>query len=266
MRSIHPFPIVKKHHILLVLLIAGTAAFQLNEARVLKNMESGTRAELAMLRDAVAKSRGPEGSSPLSRKGPGSRIPAIDPQALLADLKAVSQGGPGGDLETRMKELGERYEKQLAAAPLAKLKEICELLEKEFPLDQEGSEQARHLWQGVLGMAARSDPAWAFAKLEQAASSTKAPITAVLDHVKRWASQDGEPMSRSYAKALVKWLDAAQADGRIDPNHPLVAELRAGVATAQNNPSAAALQISQLPFQSQRQAAVDHLIDTRIIK
>ena len=76
-------------------------------------------------------------------------------------------------------------------------------------------------------MAARSDPAWAFAKLEQAASSTKAPITAVLDNFKRWASQDGEPMSRSYAKALEKWLDAAQADGKIDPNHPLVAELRA---------------------------------------
>jgi hypothetical protein len=158
-----------------------------------------------------------------------------------------------------MKEFAERHEKQLASAPLEKLKEICELLEKEFPLDQEGSEPARHLWHGVLGMAAKSDPAWAFAKLERATSAAKAPISTVLESFKRWSSQDGDPMNLSYATALRKWLDAAQADGRIESGNPLVAELRAEVATAQGNQSAATRQISQLSFQSQRQAAINHL-------
>ena len=94
---------MKKHHILLILLIAGIAAFQLNEARVLKNTESGTRAELAMLRDAVKKSPGSEGASPFSRRSPGSRLPAIDPQALMADLTAILKGGPEGDSAKRMK-------------------------------------------------------------------------------------------------------------------------------------------------------------------
>jgi hypothetical protein len=108
-------------------------------------------------------------------------------------------------------------------------------------------------------MTANSDPAWAFAKLDQAASATKAPISAVLESFKRWSSQEGGTMSLTYATALQKWLDAAQADGRIESNHPLVTELRAGIASAQGNSSAAVREISQLSFQSQRQAAVDHL-------
>ncbi len=57
---------MKRYHILLILLIAGIAAFFLKEARDLKSMESNTRAELAMLRDAVGRSAGQDGSSPFS--------------------------------------------------------------------------------------------------------------------------------------------------------------------------------------------------------
>jgi hypothetical protein len=108
-------------------------------------------------------------------------------------------------------------------------------------------------------MAVKSDPAWAFAKLDQAASATEAPISAVLGNFKRWSSLDGDVMRYAYATALQKWLDAAQADGRVEPDHPLVAELRAGIASAQGNISAAVREISQLSSKGQRQAAIDHL-------
>jgi hypothetical protein len=244
---------VKKHHLLLMLLLAGIAAFQLNEARVLKSRESSIQTELALLRDAVIKSKGSKGDPPLSGKSANSRPSVIDSQALITDLTAALQSGE------HLKELAEKYEQLLAAAPLSKLKEICGLLEKEFPLDQEGTEPARQLWLNVVGMAAKSDPAWAFAKLGQTASLTRAPVSVVLESFKRWSSQDGKPMGFAYATALQQWLEAAQADGRIEPGHPLVAELRAGIATAQGNSSAAAREIAQLPWQSQRQAAVDHL-------
>jgi hypothetical protein len=122
---------MKKHHLLLILLIAGIAAFQLNQARVLKSAEINTRVELAMLRDAVRKSKDLEGgSSPFGRNS-NSRSSGIDSRALIADLTDSLESGE------RMKAFSEKYEKQLAAAPLSKLKEVCALLEKEFSLDQQ---------------------------------------------------------------------------------------------------------------------------------
>jgi hypothetical protein len=110
-----------------------------------------------------------------------------------------------------------------------------------------------------VGRAAQSDPAWAFAKLDQAASTANVPINAVLEVFKNWSSPDGEPMGLSYAAALKKWLDTEQAGGRIEEDNPFVTELRAGIAAAQGNSSAAVAQISQLPFLRQRQAAIDHV-------
>jgi len=177
----------------------------------------------------------------------------------MADLADILQNGPGADPRDAMKGIAEKYEKQLTSAPVSKLKEICELLEKEIPLDRPGSELTRLVWQGVLGMAAKSDPAWAFVKFDQAVSTTQSPITAVLDTFKNWASHSGEPMSLSYAGALQKWLDAAQGAGRIEGTNPLVMELRADIAAAQGDPSTAVKQISQLPNQSQRKAAIDYV-------
>lgn len=250
---------MKKHHLLLILILLGVAAFFLNDARDLRNRETSASGELKLLRDAAKRSPGAAASSILSPGNRGSRRPAIDPNGFMAELTGILQGGSGGESQERMKEFAERYEKQLASAPLSKLKEICGLLAKEFPLDQEESEQARRIWLGVLGTASRADPAWAFAELDQAASATKAPIEAVLGNFKSWASQDEAPMSRSYATALRKWLDAAQADGRIGPDHPLATELRADIAAAQGDQSTAVTEISRLPDQSQRKAAIDHV-------
>lgn len=66
-------------------------------------------------------------------------------------------------------------------------------------------------------------------------------------------------MSLAYAGALGKWLDAAQAEGRLEKGNPLVTELRAEIAAAQGNPSAAVKQISRLPYMSQRKAAIDYV-------
>lgn len=253
-----PFHIMKRHHILLILLVAGIAAFFLNETRLTKNTETNVKAELAMLRDAVRKTPVPDGSS-FSSKSSKSRTPVIDPQAFVSDFKTILKNGSDGDFRQLMKTLQERYGKQLTLASPAKLKEICELIEMEFPLDQEGSKPAGKVWYVVVGMVAKSDPAWAIAKLEHGASAAKAPVGELVRSLKSWASQDGQPMSLAYAMAVQKWLDAAQADGRIEPNDPVVAELRAEVAAAQGNQSAATLQISQLSFLGQQEAAKKHL-------
>lgn len=253
---------MKKHHIILVILLAGIAAFHLNEARVGRITETSVKTELAMLRDAVRKSPRPDGSS-FPSKSSNARPPVIEPQAFVADLSAILNSGPDGDYRDLMNGLEERYAVQLASAPLTKLKEICELIEKEFPLGQEGSKPAGNLWLFVVGLAAKSDPAWAIAKLDETASSAKAPLGEVLSTLRRWGKQDGESMSLSYAAAVQKWLDAAQADGRIEPTDPVVGELRAEIATARGNQSAAAQQLSTLPFSNQQRAAIDYAATLR---
>lgn len=249
---------MKKHHILLILLVAGIAAFFLNETRLAKNTEANVKAELTMLRDAVRKSPGRDESS-FSRASSNSRPPSIDPQAFVTDLTAILKSGPEGNLQEHMRGIEERYHKQLASAPLSKLKEICDLIEKEFPLGKEGSKPAGNLWLYVVGMAAKSDPTWAITKLEQGLSAAKAPVGDVPHVLKSWANQHGQPMSLSYATAVQKWLDAALADGRIEPDDPVIVELRAEVATAQGNPSNATQQISKLSLLGQQTAAKNHL-------
>jgi len=188
---------MKRHHIILVLLIAGIAAFFLNETRKLKGMESTTQAELAMLRDAVKKS--PAAASSITGRNYSTRRPVIDPKELMADLTAIFKQGPGEDSERRMNDLTKKYGAQLSSAPVSKLKEICELLEKNFPLDQADSKMARQAWLGILGMASKSDPTWAIAKFEQAAAANKIPIEAMLGTFGMWTTQNGESMSLSYA-------------------------------------------------------------------
>lgn len=249
---------MKKHHIFLVLLVAGIAAFFLNEARVARNTEANVKAELEMLRDAVRKSPHPDEFSLLS-KSSNPRPPVIDPLAFVTDLAAVLKSGPEGDIPELMEGLQERYQKQLASAPLSKLKEICELIEKDFSLGEEGANSVGNVWLYVVGMASKSDPAWAIAKLDQVVTAAKAPVGDLLRTLKRWASQDGQSMSLSYATAVQKWLDTAQAGGRIESNDSVVMELRVEVATAQGNPSTATQQISQLSFLDQQTAAKNHL-------
>ena len=248
---------MKRHHILLILLLVGITAYFLNETRKLRSTESNARKELDMLRTAVKKSPGL--ASTLAGKSSNSRPPAIDPAKFSADLSDLLKGGPGEETKKGQKDFQEKYEAQFNSAPLSKLKEICSLLEKDFPFDQKNSEMARGLWLYIVGLAAKSDPAWAFAKFDEAASASKAPIEAALGTFKNWASQNGEPMNPAFAGALQKWLDTAQAEGRIEAGNPLVAELRAGIAAAQGNQPAAIQQISQLPYLSQRQAAIDYV-------
>jgi hypothetical protein len=210
-----------------------------------------------MLRTAMKKSSG--ASSTLAGKSSNSRPPAIDPEKFSADLSNILKGGPGEETKKGQKDFQEKYEAQLNSAPLSKLKEICSLLEKDFPFDQKNSEMARGLWLYIVGLAAKSDPAWAFAKFDEAASASKLPIDTALGTFKSWATQNGEFMNPAYAGALKKWLDTAHASGRIEEGNPLVADLRAGIAAAQGNQSAAVQQISQLPHASQQKAIIDYV-------
>jgi hypothetical protein len=86
---------MKKHHILLIILLAGIVVFFLNESRNLKGRESVARAELAMLRDALKKSPGAATASTLA--GKGSRPAAIDPAKFIADLADILKSGSGAE-------------------------------------------------------------------------------------------------------------------------------------------------------------------------
>lgn len=253
-----PIPLMKKHHILLILLLGGIAAFFLNETRNLKRRESIAHAERVMLRDAVKRPPGTATASTPAGKSSSPRPPAIEPAKFAAELADLLKGGAAGETGSGMEELGMKYQAQLEAAPVSKLQEICELLEKIFPLDPENAEIARQVWLTVLGHVAKSDPAWAITQFDHAASTGKVATDDALETFKEWATLHGETMSLPYAGALQKWLAAAQADGRIESSNPRVAELRNEIAAAQGNRSAAAQQISQLPYLKQRDAAIDH--------
>lgn len=247
---------MKKHHILLVLIIVGIAAYFLNESRNLQSRESIASEEIKMLRDAVKKSPGAGTASTLV--GKSSRLPAIDSTKFIADLADILKSGSGDEKQNALQEFEKKYGAQLTATPVSKLKEMCDMLEEKFPLGQADSEMAGEIWTAMLGWVAKSDPAWAFAKFEKAASMAKAPIDSALVTFKRWALLQGEPMSLAYAGALQKWLDAAQAGGRIEEGNPLVAELRSQIASAQGNQSAVVKQTSQLPWLKQGEAARDY--------
>lgn len=247
--------VMKKHHILLLVILAGIAALLLKETHGLKQSESRVQAELKLLRDALKKSPG-LATTAASGRSSHPRSSAIDSAAFLSDLNFDPSSD---DYRQSMLDLADKYEARISSAPLSKLKELCALIEEEYPLDQEKNEMARKAWLALVGEAAKSDPAWAFAKLDEASSLMKAPIAGVLETFKRWSTLNEAAMNPAYASALQKWLDKAQAEGRIEAGHPLVAELRAGIAAAQGDSSAAVRQISQLPHMSQRKAAIDHL-------
>jgi hypothetical protein len=247
---------MKKHHIILILLLVGIAAYFLHEARNLKDSESIASKELNLLRDAVKKSPGAATSSTLARKS--SRPPAIDTAKFTAGLTDILKAGSSPENGKKLEEFLTAFGPQLESAPLSKLKEIIDFLERNFRSDQAGTEGAQLVWFGVVRLAAKSDPAWAFAKLEQAAFTSKIPLNMQLNLFKM-PTPNGEPMSPGYAAALQKWLDAAQAAGRVEESDPLVAGLRAEISAAQGDQSAAVKQISQLPNQSQRKAATDYL-------
>lgn len=229
----------------------------LNEARMLKSGEVIVSEELNLLRDAVKRSPGAAPSSTLA--GRSNRPPAIDAEKFFVELTDFLKAGPRPEKGKGLDEFMTAYESQLNSAPLAKLKEICDLLEKNFPFDQPDTEGAQLVWFGVVRLAAKSDPAWAFAKLDQAASITKIPIQMQLGMFKNLLEAEGNPMGLAYATAMQKWLNAAQAAGRVEESDPLVAGLRADIAAAQGDQSAAVKQISQLPSQSQRKAATEYL-------
>lgn len=248
---------MKKHHILLILLLVGIAAFFLNEGRKLKSTESNARDELNMLRDAVKKS--PAAATASNLTGRRSRPPALDTAKFNADLTDILKNGQDEETRKSMEDFLKNHQAQIASAPVSKLKEICALLEKDFPLKDKDSEIARDAWLFIVGEASKSDPSWAFGKLDQAAAAVNVPIGEVLQGLKAWSSQDGKPMSLSYATALKKWLDAAEAGGRIGENTLLLAGLRTDIATAEGNSSAAVKQLSQLPYLRQQQAAIDYV-------
>ncbi len=250
---------MKKHHILLILLIVGIAAYFLNENRNLKGSESIANEELNLLRDAVKRSPGAAPSFALA--GKSSRPPAIDTTKFTAELTDILKAAPSPENGKKLQELLTAYGPQLESAPLSKLKEISDFLEKNFPFDQAGTEGAQLVWFGVVGLAAKSDPAWAFAKLDQAASTTRIPVHMQLGMLKNPPRREGESMGLAYAAALQKWLEAAQAAGRIEGTDPLVMELRADIAAARGDQFAAVKQISQLPYQSQRKAAIEYVKD-----
>jgi len=248
---------MKKHQILVVILLAGIAAYFLNEGRKLRGNESIASEELNMLREAVKKSPGAASAAKLA--GKNNLPPAIDAKKFIVELSDFLKAAPSTEKGKGLGEFMSAYEPQLRSTPLAKLKEICDLLEKSFPFDQPDSEVAQFVWFGVVRLAAKSDPAWAFAKFDQVVSTTKIPIEMQLSIIKNSQETEENPMSRAYATAMQQWLDTAQAAGRIEATDPLVAGLRAEIAAAHGDQSSAVKQISELPSQSQRKAAIDYL-------
>lgn len=246
---------MKQHHVLLLVIFAGIASWGLWQSHELKQSESLVQTELNLLRDAAKRSTGMTPNTP-SGRGSNPRSSPIDSASLLSSLKVDPSDEEFGQV---MQHFADEYGARISSAPLSKLKELCALIEKELPLDQEKNKMARKAWLAMVGEAAKSDPAWALAKLDEASSLIKAPIAGVLETFKRWSTLNEAAMNPAYASALQKWLDKAQAEGRIEPENPLVAELRAGIAAAQGNSSAAVLQISQLPYLRQEKAAIDHV-------
>lgn len=246
---------MKKHHTFLLLLFACITTLLLRQTYQIKQTESQVQSQLTLLRNAVKKSPVLSTGNPSNRKSIRSSSP-IDTSAFLARL-AVDAGS--AEFRKRMEEFADDFKHQISHAPLPELKELCAQIEKNYPLDQTKNEMARKVWLAILGEASRADPAWAFDRLGKATLMVKVPISDALGTFQRWSTMDGESMRPAYASALETWLKKAQAEGKIEENHPLVVELRASIAAAQGNTPAAVQQLSKLPFLGQQKAAIDYI-------
>lgn len=189
---------MKRPHILLLVILGGIGALFLKQTRDLGHTESRLQSELKLLRDAV-KGSPVKATAALSGRGSDTLPSTIDAKAFLARLEADPTSEAFGQV---MADFAEEYEALIEAAPLSKLKELCGLIEAEYPLDQEKNKAARKVWLAVVGAASKSDPAWAFAKLDRASSLLKAPIGEVLETFKHWCTVNGSSMSSGYAAAL----------------------------------------------------------------
>lgn len=245
---------MKKHHLLLLIVVTGVATIFLKQTYDLNQTESLAREQLKLLRDAARRSSGMTGSTD-SGAGSHGRSSPIDSAALVARLD-VDPNSEGFD-QIRA-DFFKEFESQIVTAPLSRLKEICALIEKEYPLDQERNMMARHAWIAIMGEASKSDPTWAMAKMEETAAKLKTPVTEVLRTFQHWSEMEGEVMNPAYASALEKWINKAQAEGKVEADHPLVAELRVAIAATQGDTFTAVRQIAQLPYLSQQKAAEEY--------
>ncbi len=249
---------MKKHHLILLFLMAGILGILLKQTYDIKQTESQVQTQLNLLRNAIQKSPSHTTSRNVDRTT-RRQSSSLDPSAILARLNVDPSSA---DFRQQMTDFADDFENLITGAPLSKLKELCTLIEKDFPLDQEKNKMARKVWIAILGEASQSDPTWAFKKLEHATSTVHAPITEALDTVKHWSTIQNNTMGSSYAVALDQWLNQMQSAGKIQADHPLVAALRAEIATSQANTPAAIKHISQLPHSQQQQAAAKFLATT----
>lgn len=250
---------MKKHHITLLFLMAGIIALLLKQSYDIKQTESQVQTQLNLLRHAIQKSP-THTTSQNAHRTTRKQTSSLDTGAILARLNVTPTRA---DFRQYKMDLSDYLENQLTGAPISELKELCALIEKNFPLDQEKNVVARDVWLAILAEVSQSDPAWAFKKLEHAANVAHAPISETLDIAKQWSTSNSNTMQSSYADALDQWLNQMQSAGKIQEDHPLVAALRAEIAIAQANTPAAIKFISQLPLARQQNAAAKLLAHTQ---
>lgn len=223
----------------LVIALASTAGLMLKQGQTLKVQEANLQQELAMLSKAVK--HAPSAARPTQR-------PSLDAAAFTAGLKSVLDGDSSKEVLNDFLSL---HESKLSSASAAQLREIAAWLEQNYPVASKERSLAQMTWDFVMQSLAKSDPAGTIANFERVASKIGTSPVDLLPTLKRMG---GEPMRLTYAAALQKWLDTAHLDATL----PLVAELRASIAAAQGNQSAAVKEIAQLPAASQRDAVVAH--------
>lgn len=252
---------MRKHQIFILLLVGGITVYFLCQNRNLAHKESEVRSELAILQAVVKSSQRHGAASTLYHKRSSSRPPTIDPAKFTTAFKSILNIESVDEARISLVEFLDKHRAQIATAPLSKLKEICSLLENDFPLNAESPDT--HLvvivWGHILEQILKSDPAWAFANFDERMTDAGASVDDKLNNLKRWPFLDSGSMTPAYATALRKWLDAAEAEGSFEANNPNVAELRAGIAAAEGDLSLILQQFSQIPLRHQDEAAMRYM-------
>ena len=248
---------MKRFHLILILLFAAMCAVLLWQGRALHEEEATLRIEASRVAGTPSMpEQGRAAPDSAARRPTRPTASDFDPDLYLAEVRKLIENHDPTDrhADGTIRMFLFNHKDRIAAAPSARLKEVCEKLAEDGLDEVEGL-----IWGTLVQEITRSDPAWAINRIAEYISTKveEAPQKRVLLEIGKGGSFGSQSWSPAYAAALDEWLDQAQAEGRLDGLEAQVAPLRFDTALATGDFVGAVARLGQLSPDDQAKRAGD---------
>lgn len=247
---------MKRFHFILILGFAVATSFLLWQRGQIRSKESSLRESMARhAKPAAPPTSGTDGADKDSATKKHSRPAAgtLDPDRFMAELNEALHTN-GSDPQYAMLLFVIEHRDAFATASLAELTATCARLE------ETGIDSGKDIvWEVLLMSIAKSDPTAAITRFDKVISARDG-VNTIQTQLKalgkngQIANHNWNPV---YAAALGKWLDSAQAAGRLKDTDGQVAATRFEIGLVTGDLSGAARQLTLLPSADQSRLTRD---------